>query len=112
MGVMHLFSGRVDQSVLPGDTVDVNAALEPTYVDDAQSLEHVPLTSIAIVAVLPGSRVTDRRNVLGPAGAGARNANARSMLIVPPTGLAKKPCAPRCNCDSVETSPQASRIDG
>ena len=41
--MLHIFSGRVDQSVLPGDTVDVNPALKPTYVDDAQRLERVPL---------------------------------------------------------------------
>src|SRR5690348_7360293 len=40
---LHLFSGKVDQSVLPGDTVDFDPTLEPTYLDDAQSLESVPL---------------------------------------------------------------------
>ena len=42
--VLHLFSGKVDLLVFPGDTVDINADLSPTYVDDAQRLENVPLT--------------------------------------------------------------------
>ena len=41
--ILHIFSGQVDQSVLPGDTVDVNPKLNPTFVDDAQSLDRVPL---------------------------------------------------------------------
>ena len=36
--VLHLFSGKVDLTALPGDTVDINADLGPTYVDDAQKL--------------------------------------------------------------------------
>ena len=40
---LHLFSGRVDVSVFPGDTVDINPELSPTYVDDAQTLKGVPL---------------------------------------------------------------------
>jgi hypothetical protein len=36
---LHLFSGKVDRTAMPGDTVDINPALEPTYVDDAQTLE-------------------------------------------------------------------------
>lgn len=43
--VLHLFSGRVDKTVMPGGTVDVNADLAPDYVDDAQTLERVPLES-------------------------------------------------------------------
>src|SRR5688572_12340740 len=38
--VLHLFSGKVDLSVFPGDTVDINPALNPTYIDDAQRLEN------------------------------------------------------------------------
>ncbi len=40
---LHLFSGKVDLAALPGDTVDINPRLKPTYVDDAQRLEGVPL---------------------------------------------------------------------
>jgi hypothetical protein len=41
--VLHLFSGKVDLAALPGDTVDINPALGPTFVDDAQTLVRVPL---------------------------------------------------------------------
>src|ERR1700689_5841182 len=41
--VLHLFSGKVDLQELPGDTVDINPELAPTYVDDAQTLAKVPL---------------------------------------------------------------------
>lgn len=41
--VLHLFSGKVDLTAFPGDTVDINPALNPTFVDDAQMLERVPL---------------------------------------------------------------------
>lgn len=57
--VLHLFSGRVDQSVLPGDTVDLNAALEPTFVDDAQTLQRVPLEDYDLVLADPPYSVED-----------------------------------------------------
>jgi hypothetical protein len=40
--VLHLFSGKVDLVTFPGDTVDLNPSLSPTYVDDAQTLIRVP----------------------------------------------------------------------
>jgi hypothetical protein len=57
--VLHLFSGRVDQSVLPGDTVDIHAELNPTYVDDAQSLTKVPLHKYDLCLVDPPYSVED-----------------------------------------------------
>lgn len=47
--VLHLFSGKVDLAVMPGDTVDINADLNPTYVDDAQTLLKVPLEEYDLV---------------------------------------------------------------
>lgn len=41
--VLHLFSGMVELGALPGHTVDINPELNPTFVDDAQRLERVPL---------------------------------------------------------------------
>ena len=41
--VLHLFSGQVDLVTMPGDTVDINKELKPTYVDDAQTLLKVPV---------------------------------------------------------------------
>jgi hypothetical protein len=57
--VLHLFSGKVDLSALPGDTVDINADLGPTYVDDAQKLEHVPLAEYDLVLADPPYSVED-----------------------------------------------------
>lgn len=56
---LHLFSGMVDTAAFPGDTVDVNPALNPTYVDDAQSLEHVPLEQYDLVLADPPYSVED-----------------------------------------------------
>lgn len=56
---LHVFSGRVDQSAWPGDTVDLNPDMEPTYLDDAQSLEQVPLSNYDIVLADPPYSVED-----------------------------------------------------
>jgi hypothetical protein len=57
--VLHLFSGRVDLVALPGDTVDIDPALEPTYVDDAQDLTRVPLENYDLVLADPPYSVED-----------------------------------------------------
>lgn len=57
--VLHLFSGRVDLAVMPGDTVDINADLEPTYIDDAQTLANVPLDQYDLVLADPPYSVED-----------------------------------------------------
>lgn len=57
--VLHLFSGKVDLDVLPGDTVDINVDLAPTFVDDAQTLEHVPLERYDLVLADPPYSVED-----------------------------------------------------
>jgi hypothetical protein len=57
--VLHLFSGKVDLSVFPGDTVDINADLSPTYIDDAQRLEGVPLEGYDLVLADPPYSVED-----------------------------------------------------
>jgi hypothetical protein len=56
---LHLFSGMVDTSAFPGDTVDLNSALNPTYLDDAQSLENVPLEKYDLVLADPPYSVED-----------------------------------------------------
>jgi hypothetical protein len=56
---LHLFSGKVDLTAFPGDTVDINPDLEPTYVDDAQSLEHVPLPRYDLVLADPPYSIED-----------------------------------------------------
>lgn len=57
--VLHLFSGRVDTAAFPGDTVDVNPELEPTYLDDAQTLAEVPLWKYDLVLADPPYSVED-----------------------------------------------------
>ena len=57
--VLHLFSGRVDLAVLPGDTVDINADNHPTFVDDAQRLAKVPLKNYDLVLADPPYSVED-----------------------------------------------------
>ena len=57
--VLHLFSGRVDQSIIPGKTVDINAANEPDYIDDAQRLESVPVEEFDLVLADPPYSVED-----------------------------------------------------
>jgi len=57
--VLHLFSGKVDLSALPGDTVDINDTLAPTYVDDAQTLANVPLDRYDLVLADPPYSIED-----------------------------------------------------
>jgi hypothetical protein len=57
--VLHLFSGKVETDALPGDTVDINPALRPTFVDDAQTLTHVPLERYDLILADPPYSVED-----------------------------------------------------
>lgn len=50
---LHVFSGKVDLDAFPGDTVDINPALQPTFIDDAQTLDDVPLDYYDIFLVDP-----------------------------------------------------------
>lgn len=56
---LHVFSGKVDQSAWPGDTVDLNADVEPTFIDDAQSLTSVDLSPYDIILADPPYSVED-----------------------------------------------------
>jgi hypothetical protein len=57
--VLHLFSGKVDLAALPGDTVDINPKLAPTFIDDAQTLAKVPLGKYDLVLADPPYSVED-----------------------------------------------------
>jgi len=57
--VLHLFSGKVDTEVFPGKTVDINANNSPDYVDDAQTLEKVPVEDFDLVMADPPYSVED-----------------------------------------------------
>ena len=56
---LHLFSGNVDTKVFPGDTVDILAKFNPTYVDDAQSLKKVPVEEYDLFMADPPYSVED-----------------------------------------------------
>ena len=56
---LHIFSGRVDLNTFPGDTVDINSDLAPTYVDDAQKLAKVPLDQYDLVLADPPYSIED-----------------------------------------------------
>jgi hypothetical protein len=57
--VLHIFSGKVELSAMPGDTVDVNPALEPTFVADAHDLSSVPLGEYDLILADPPYSVED-----------------------------------------------------
>lgn len=57
--VLHVFSGKVDTEALPGDTVDCNKALKPTYIADAHDLSRVPLHLYDLVLCDPPYSVED-----------------------------------------------------
>jgi len=57
--VLHLFSGKVDLVTFPGMTVDINAGNMPDYVDDAQTLEHVPVGAFDLILADPPYSVED-----------------------------------------------------
>jgi hypothetical protein len=57
--VLHLFSGRVDLIEFPGDTVDINPELNPTFLDDAQTLDSVPLENYDLILSDPPYSVED-----------------------------------------------------
>ena len=54
---LHIFSGKVvDEGV---DTVDLDATLNPTYVDDCQTLKGVPLSKYRLILADPPYSVED-----------------------------------------------------
>lgn len=57
--VLHLFSGRVDLSVFPGDTMDVNPKMNPTYCCNAENLNGAPLKDYDLVMADPPYSVED-----------------------------------------------------
>lgn len=56
---LHIFSGKVDLEAFPGDTVDIKPELNPTYVDDAQTLETVPLEEYDLILADPPYSIED-----------------------------------------------------
>lgn len=60
--VLHLFSGKVDTSIMPGKTVDINPDLNPCYVVDL-SKEHqlyrIPVQDFDLIMADPPYSVED-----------------------------------------------------
>lgn len=57
--VLHLFSGKVDTTLFPGKTVDINADNGADYIDDAQTLYRVPVQRFDLVLADPPYSVED-----------------------------------------------------
>lgn len=57
--ILHLFSGKVDTDILQGKTVDLNSKMNPDYLDDAQSLENVPIEEFDLICADPPYSVED-----------------------------------------------------
>lgn len=57
--VLHVFSGRVDLAAMPGDTVDMNPEMAPTYLVDAHDLSGVPLRNYDLILADPPYSVED-----------------------------------------------------
>ena len=88
--VLHVFSGQVDLAAMPGDTVDVNADMNPTWVADAHDLAAVPLADYDLVLADPPYSVEDaeryqttmvRRNVVMRSLAAGMSAGARVVWL-------------------------------
>lgn len=56
---LHLFSGKVDLKEFPGETVDTNPDVRPDWLDDAHSLEKVPLEKFDLCLADPPYSVED-----------------------------------------------------
>jgi hypothetical protein len=56
---LHLFAGKVDVAAFPGDTVDVNPALAPTFCANAETCEGIPLVDYDFVLADPPYSASD-----------------------------------------------------
>jgi hypothetical protein len=88
--VLHVFSGKVDIAAMPGDTVDLNADMAPTWVADAHDLTAVPLHDYDLVMADPPYSVEDaeryqttmvKRNVVMRSLAAGMAAGARVVWL-------------------------------
>lgn len=57
--VLHVFSGKVDTDAFPGIRVDSNPDTNPDYLDDAHTMESVPLETFDLVLADPPYSVED-----------------------------------------------------
>ncbi len=57
--VLHLFAGKVDLTAFPGDTLDIDPELAPTYCVDAETCDDVPLHQYDFVLADPPYSASD-----------------------------------------------------
>ena len=57
--ILHVFSGQVDLEILNGHTVDLDDKQNPNFVDDAQTLEKVPVGDYDLILADPPYSVED-----------------------------------------------------
>jgi hypothetical protein len=57
--VLHVFSGKVDVAAMPGDTVDCNPSMSPTWLADAHELSSVPLHTYDLILADPPYSIED-----------------------------------------------------
>lgn len=57
--VLHLFSGKVDTEIIPGDTVDCSGANNPTFIANAETLSNVELSKYDLVLADPPYSIED-----------------------------------------------------
>ena len=57
--ILHLFSGKVELDILNGKCVDINEENNPDYIDDAQTLENVPIEDFDLILADPPYSVED-----------------------------------------------------
>lgn len=62
--ILHIFSGKVDTDILPGKTVDLDPNANPDYVDDAQSLESVPIEEFDLICADPPYSIEDSEHYM------------------------------------------------
>jgi hypothetical protein len=88
--VLHVFSGKVDLSAMPGDTVDCNPDMAPTWLADAHNLSSVKLAKYDLVLADPPYSVEDaeryqttmvQRNVVMRSLAAGMSADARVVWL-------------------------------
>lgn len=51
--VLHVFSGMVDLTIMPGDTLDLRPELKPTFCTSAETMQGVPLDEYDLVVADP-----------------------------------------------------------
>jgi hypothetical protein len=56
---LHVFSGKVDLTRMPGDTLDIRAELGPTYCVNAETCEGVPLERYDLAVADPPYALAD-----------------------------------------------------